>query len=102
MPKKTGVKNGVKFKRYSTYAFKSYDPVLDVIDYLKDFTEMSEKEIAAESNLARATLANWRNRKVRRPKFATIAAAMGALGQDFIPISDSARRTVMTNRRNSR
>jgi transcriptional regulator with XRE-family HTH domain len=68
---------------YKTYSFRDKDPAIDKLrTAIKDSGE-SYSEIAARSGLSATTLNGWFNGATRRPQFATLAAAAGALGMEW-------------------
>jgi hypothetical protein len=84
--------------RYKTYNFTQIDPIIGIIDELKVKSGMTNGEISRAtaynggSRLATSTLANWDKRRVRRPQFATVAAAAAAMGATMLPITTKARK----------
>ena len=75
---------------YKSYAFKDHDPILDQIDRLYELSSnaygtgpMSMAQVENKSGVTASTLRNWRDRKTRRPQFATVKAVAKALGADL-------------------
>lgn len=84
--KKTRTKRlATKFTRgiYHTYFFKDHDPILDAVDTVIKDSKMSFAKVERESGVSTACLRNWRNRKTKRPQFATIKAVVRACGGEL-------------------
>lgn len=73
---------------YKSYTFtEDHDPVLDQIDRLRELNGFpTNKKIAERSGLALGTLSNWSSRKTRRPQFASVVAAVRAIGGNIVVI----------------
>jgi hypothetical protein len=69
-------------KPYGTYKFSGQDPatgkVLDELDGEKI------SAIASASGVSPSTFMNWRKKKTKRPQFATLNAALRAVGKEFV------------------
>ncbi len=82
MAKKT--KTARVLKPYGTYKFSGQDPAVGKV--LGEIDEHGEKmsDVSHVSGVALSTMANWRKRKTRRPQFATLNAALRAVGRQFV------------------
>lgn len=74
---------------YKSYNFKEHDPILDQIDRLRELTGLNGKPaaatfVSAQSGVSVGTVNNWRDRKVRRPQFASVKAVVRGLGADVV------------------
>ena len=74
-------------KKYTTYVFKDYDPILDELRTVVMDSGLKFSQIA-ECGVSQSTLYSWfKKRKTRRPQFATISAvalSCGATGIKFV------------------
>lgn len=81
------------FIKYSAYPFQEKDPVLDLLWSIKRNKKLKNHEIKASGGPSIATLKSWEpDGKVRRPQFATVAAACSAMGLTSVPITSEGRR----------
>jgi transcriptional regulator with XRE-family HTH domain len=80
------------YKKYKSYPFIEYDPILTVINDFRDQSGVQTKDLVTASSLSPSTLANWKKKKTKRPQFATVAAAAAALGLTQLPITAEARK----------
>lgn len=70
-------------KRYKSYKFRNYDPILDRLDEVLYVDGYSQKHIAEESGVSKTTLYNWKKRKTRSPNSSTLNAALHVLGYEL-------------------
>lgn len=83
-----------KYKPYTYYPFRQYDPILEkTLALIEDRLTSSAgqktmKAFAEDANVSTTTLSNWKRRKVRRPSFSTVAACWAAAGRRTIDIGD--------------
>lgn len=77
---------------YSTYRFidGEQDPSVDRFRAALQITGKSPNEVADDSRLARSTVRSWVEQKTKKPQFATMAAALGAVGIDVLGLIDTA------------
>lgn len=68
---------------YPAYLFHDHDPVLDVVDTVIKQSGDKLSLIAVRANVTYTTLTNWRDRKTKRPQWATVAAVVKAAGADI-------------------
>ena len=76
---------------YRTYMFKDKDPIIDKLRTALQDSGLSYEDVHAKSGISTTTLYSWFHGKTRRPQFATIAAAVGAMGKE-IAIVDKNRK----------
>ena len=80
------------FIKYKAYPFVEKDPVLSFIWSVKRNKGLKNTEIRDSGGPATATLKAWEpDGKVRRPQFATVAAACRAMGLDNVPLTAEGR-----------
>jgi hypothetical protein len=80
------------FIRYKAYPFVEKDPVLGFIWAVKRNKGLKNAEIKNEGGPTVSTLKSWEpDGKVRRPQFATVAAACMAMGIDSVPLTSAGR-----------
>jgi hypothetical protein len=79
MAKKT---NGLR--PYKTYKFTGQDPMTGKV--LDEFDEVgaTASAVSRDSGVSTSTFGNWRKRKTKRPQFATLNAALMALGKELV------------------
>ena len=81
------------FIKYKAYPFVEKDPVLNFIWSVKRNKELTNTEIRDGGGPATSTLKAWEpDGKVRRPQFATVAAACRAMGLDSVPLTHDGRQ----------
>lgn len=81
------------FIKYKAYPFVEKDPVLGFIWAIKRNKGMKNTEIRDGGGPATATLKAWGpDGKVRRPQFATVAAACRAMGLSEVPLTSEGRQ----------
>jgi transcriptional regulator with XRE-family HTH domain len=89
-PKKRKVKR--EKKTYTSYFFTGNDPILSWFNREKKSIGVTDAEISKESGVSRSTLRNYDTLKTKYPKHETIAASCAAIGADYLPITEKARR----------
>lgn len=85
-----GIKRG--FIRYKSYLFTDKDPVIDAFRTARSDSKMTYKQIRDEGGPTVSTLRGWEHGKVRRPQFATVAAAVRTVGKSVIDLSSGKPR----------
>jgi len=91
------MRNG--YNKYTTYIVTSgQDPIIGVLKVAKNASKIKLSEIAENSKggVAAGTLGRWFNGHTKRPQFATVAAAAGALGIDNLPITPAGRKELLS------
>lgn len=80
MPKKKQVMHFLK-----TYRFlpSEKDPIIDQVHTLMEDEGVSIADIHQRSGLSKSTLYNWFDGPTRRPQYATVCAALHAVGYTF-------------------
>lgn len=66
-------------KPYKSYNFRTKDPVIGVLQTVRDDRKVSYETIHNDSGVSVTTLYNWFHGKTRRPQFATVAAVSRAM-----------------------
>jgi hypothetical protein len=89
-------------KLYKSYNWRTKDPIIDAIFTGLDDAGMTINALAEGSNVAKGTIRNWRNGKVRTPKFMTSAAAIRAMGADGIMFDADGKPRIVGIRRVNR
>ena len=74
-------------KKYTTYVFKTHDPIIEELRSVVMESGLKRKQIA-ECGVSTTTLSNWFKKKTRRPQFATISAVALTCGCDGIKFVD--------------
>ena len=74
------------FVEYTTYRFKTYDPIIDRVQEHVDGMKLSQ--ISEASKVSATTMRAWFTRKTKRPKFCTVAAVLGAVGARLEVVRD--------------
>ena len=80
------------FIRYKAYPFHDKDPVIDVLRTAKQDTGMTNQQIEDAGGPKASTTYAWFNKNVRRPQFATVAAAAMAMGLTNLPLTPAGRQ----------
>ena len=78
-------------KKYTTYPFVDSDPIMDVLTSVQERQGVSTKDVSKISKVSASTLNNWKNGRTKRPQFATVAAAAGALNLESLPLTAAGR-----------
>lgn len=83
MPRVQATKPKLHF--YTTYRFRETekDPIIDRVRTLMEDTGTSTMNLSRGSNLSPTTVYNWLDGPTRRPQYASICAAIRAMGYDF-------------------
>lgn len=86
-------------KPYSTYVFKTHDPILDELRTVVMDSGLKFSQIA-ECGVSTTTLYSWfKRRKTRRPQFATISAVALVCGVEGIKFVRGQPAFIMPPRR---
>lgn len=87
-------------KPYTTYVFRTHDPILDELRTVIQDSGLTKKQIS-ECGVSTTTLYSWfgRKRKTRRPQFATISAVALACGAEGIKFIDGKPELIVPARR---
>lgn len=74
---------------YKTYSFKDHDPILDKLDRVIELGgNPTRQTIADKSGLTVGTLHRWHHRAVKKPQFASVVAAIKAIGGNVVVVYD--------------
>lgn len=73
-------------KLYKSYSFTDKDPIIDRFRTAVEDSGLNLAKLAEESGVSSTTLYNWDHGPTRRPQFASMAAAFGAMGYDLLPV----------------
>ena len=83
------------FIKYKAYPFVEKDPVLQFVWAIKRNKGLKNTEINESGGPTVGTLRAWEpDGKVRRPQFATVAAACRAMGLDVVPLTSEGRNKI--------
>ena len=68
-----------------TYKFRKgeQDPVVDRVRTCMEDTGYNVARVARDSGVSYGTISNWMNGTTMRPQYATVCAAIRAMGHDF-------------------
>ena len=75
------------FIQYKSYLFVDKDPVIDAFRTARSDTKSSFQDIRDAGGPTVGTMRNWESGGVKRPQFATVAAATKAMGKSIIDLS---------------
>jgi len=83
-------------KFYKSYNFRDKDPVIDRVRTILQDQGVTYQYVENKSGVTDTTLRNWFQGKTRRPQHATVAAVLGCLGYDLLPVkrADTATNVV--------
>lgn len=84
---------------YKGYMFDEKDPIIDLVGGALKSEGAKYRDVQENGGPVYGTLRNWFHGETRRPQFATIAAAFGALGYRRVEFVDSAGRRRSINLR---
>jgi transcriptional regulator with XRE-family HTH domain len=85
---------------YLTYVFRKeeQDPIIDELRTLMKDTGLTVKEISEKSGLNHNTISRWINGDTRRPQYASVVAAVRAMGFDISIVQRDKRNVVHLHR----
>lgn len=73
----------VSFLRTYRFRAQEKDPIIDRVRTCMEDTGTKLGDLAKQSGLSRTTIFNWMDGPTRRPQYATVCAAIRAMGFDF-------------------
>ncbi len=75
------------FIKYKSYLFTEKDPIIDAWRTARSDSKLTYREVQDGGGPTVSTLRGWEQGKVRRPQFATVAAAVKTVGKTVIDLS---------------
>ena len=72
------------FRPYKSYNFKDKDPIIDHLRTIVADSGATYQQISEASGVSTSCLYAWFHGATRRPSYAAVAAAAGALGYEFV------------------
>lgn len=74
-------KKGGALRIYKSYMFRDKDPIVDAVRTVRQDKKYTYQEIEDKGGPKAQTVRNWETGSVRRPQFATVWAAIKAMGK---------------------